>query len=101
MNRVLLILCLVLVAASFVLSGPAEARESRDEDYCTVGADACISQCGQYNASFFGVEIATPRALLEGIPSMLGWGHHQARLGTRILVWPTSTSMILVILPSL
>ena len=63
-NRILLILCLTLVAASFILAGPADARESRQEDYCTRGADVCITQCGQYNFTLFGVDWPSPRTAL-------------------------------------
>ena len=64
LNRVFLILCLVLVAASFVLSGSARAGDSRQQDYCSVDVAACYNQCSQYNYTVMNISFASPRTLV-------------------------------------
>lgn len=63
MNRTLLFLSLVLVAASMLFSGLAQAQGGDDPltDYCTQRSDACLSNCAQYNVSLWGLSVPTPR----------------------------------------
>jgi hypothetical protein len=64
LNRAFFVLCILLVAVSFLFARAAHAEADPETDYCQQRADACVSQCDQYNARLWGTTIPTPRSAL-------------------------------------
>lgn len=64
MNRILLVLSVFLIAASFCFTAAARAESDPETDYCLQRADTCMTGCERYNVRLWGSTWPTPRTAL-------------------------------------
>lgn len=64
MNRILLVLCLFLVAASLFFNSVARAEADPGTDYCQQRAESCMTGCDRYSVTLWGTTWPTPQTML-------------------------------------